>query len=243
MELTRASRITEYGASELLGVGLFTVSDAAHLIRISPNKVRRWIGGYRYRRGRFVKAQPPVWELGIPASDHVHTLTFNDLMEVRFVNAFREEGISLQKIRRAISELGRITETEYPLSHKKILTDGITLFTELRDEMGGPLFYDLSGRRNYVLISVIQSVTTKEVEFNQFGEISRWYPDRDRASHVVVNPLVSFGHPVLEGTRIKVHVLAEAFRAEKSVRKVADWYEIEPELVEQAVDFHKRFFA
>ena len=75
------------------------------------------------------------------------TLGFNDLMEIRFVDALRGHKISLTKIRRAVSELRGILSAKYPFSSQTVYVYGQELITKLHDESGDQLFYELSGSR------------------------------------------------------------------------------------------------
>lgn len=79
--------------------------------------------------------------------------------------------------------------------------------------------------------------------YDQAGRVTRWYPDPDRNQAIVVDPAISFGRPVIDGTRINVAVLTHAYKAERSFDRVAEWYDIDPALVRQAVDFHERYLA
>jgi uncharacterized protein (DUF433 family) len=182
-----------------------------------------------------------VWTSKIPRIDGRLTLSFNDLMEVRFVQAFRELGISLQKIRRAVAELQRMTQSDYPFSQRRVVTDGAELFAVLEDAEGNPLLLELTEARNFAFYSVIYPMLQRGLIFDERGRVERWYPDIDRFSHIELNPRVCFGHPVVEGTRIQPQFLARALQIERSIERVADWYEIDPALVEQAAEFNRQY--
>ena len=137
----------------LLGIGLYTVRDASRLTGVHAPRIRRWLLGYPYRTALEVKQQNALWRPEVPRMNETVALSFNDLLEIRFVGAFRGLGFSIQKIRRAISELGRIAETAYPFSHRKVVTDGAYLFAQLKNEEGKPLFVFELGEMNYPELS------------------------------------------------------------------------------------------
>ena len=168
-------------------------------------------------------------------------VSFNDLLEIKFVNAFLTLGFSLQKIRFALQMLAKISVSEFPFSQKKVVTDGAFLFADLKDDKGKPVFLELSKRKNYAFPKVIYPMLKKGLVFNDFDMVSKWYPDQDKNDRIVLDPGISFGHPVIDGTRISATILANAYEAEGSMERVAEWYEIEPVMVRQAVDFHERF--
>ncbi len=229
--------------SSLIGVGLYTVADVARLTKVHPARIRRWIRGYAYRTAEGVRWQQPVWRAEVPQIGDIPALSFNDLLEIRFVDAFRQAGVSLHKIRRAVLELRELVGTSHPFSQRKVLTDGRSLFMELKDESGEPLLYELTGSRNYAFYEAVFPMLTRGLVFDRSGRAIKWFPDQERNRSVVVDPAVGFGHPVIEGTRINITVLADAYAAEGSASRVAEWYEIDPEFVLQAVDFSERFLA
>lgn len=57
----------------------------------------------------------------------------------------------------------------------------------------------------------------------------RWRP----AAHVVIDPGVQFGEPVVEATRIPVETIVQNLEA-GSVTEVAGWYDLEVSQVEAA---------
>jgi uncharacterized protein (DUF433 family) len=227
--------------TRLLGIGLYTVGEASRLSGAPAAQIRRWLRGYRYRHGAKSYSKSPVWPAEIPLVDGSLALSFNDLMEIRFVRAFRDQRIPLQRIRRAIQELSRLYEFEYPFSHQHVVTDGLHLFADLKDESGEPLLYELTGSRNYAFPNIIYPLLRKGLVFDKSGSISQWYPDRERYVDVIVDPTVCFGHAVIHGTRIRPSVLAAAYKAESSMDRVAEWYQIDPVIVRQAVEFHANF--
>lgn len=85
-----------------IGVGFYTRSEAAHLLRVDPETLRRWVQGYRYtlRTGR-QRQKAPVVPPSLPIVQHVSLLSFVDLIELRVVRALIERGVSLQAIRHA----------------------------------------------------------------------------------------------------------------------------------------------
>lgn len=82
-------------------------------------------------RTHFIK--PSVSE----ASGHgsVRLYSFTDLVQMRVAKTLLDEGISLQKIRKAITYLKKnMPDVKKPLSQLKFVTDGSTLFVITRDE-------------------------------------------------------------------------------------------------------------
>src|SRR3990172_1652217 len=61
--------------------------------------------------------------------------SFGDMVQLKVAKTLRDEGISLQKIRKAISFLRKnMPEIEKPLAELRFLTDGKTIFVLTRDK-------------------------------------------------------------------------------------------------------------
>ncbi|MGH7122149.1 MAG: hypothetical protein ACREFP_24665, partial [Acetobacteraceae bacterium] len=109
----------------LIGLGLYTVSDAARLAELSPARVRGWVQGYRQKAGR--PGAGAVVGHSLPDIEGKTALSFRELIEVRFVRHFLGAGVSWRRIRRAATEARRELLTE---SGPRLLfsTDGVTIF-------------------------------------------------------------------------------------------------------------------
>ncbi|MFQ6673079.1 MAG: MerR family transcriptional regulator [Candidatus Tectimicrobiota bacterium] len=58
---------------------------------------------------------------------------FVDLVQLRVLKALRDQGLSLQRIRRALAYLRKHFPTDKPLAHLRFLTDGETVFVLVND--------------------------------------------------------------------------------------------------------------
>jgi len=165
---------------------------------------------------------------------------FNDLLEIRFVNAFVEMGLPLQRIRRALLELQHQVGVEYPFSRRQVITDGEQIYRKIVID-GKSLFYDLSGSRNYAMYEVVERELLDAIEWDESGQARRLTPDRKIAKVIVIDPRVSFGRPFVRDQGIPASALASAYKVERNYDRVAAWYEIPASTVRQAVAFHKKY--
>jgi uncharacterized protein (DUF433 family) len=55
----------------------------------------------------------------------------------------------------------------------------------------------------------------------------------------VIDPRVQFGRPCLAGTGIPTEVVVERFNAGESIREIAADYEVDPQLIEEAVRYER----
>src|ERR1700719_2030538 len=108
----------------LLNTGLYTVPEASRLTRISTGKVRRWIKGYDFRTSGSIRHSDAVWQGEIKPLDNKLALSFRDLLELRFVDAFIRAGVSWRTMRRAHTNAQNELETTHPFCSNRIFTDG-----------------------------------------------------------------------------------------------------------------------
>jgi hypothetical protein len=83
----------------LLGIGLYTVAEASFFTGISQGRLRGWLRRYTYHAGEACPTSAPVWRRQVPEIDGTVGLGFLDLMEARFVDAFRAASVPWRMIR------------------------------------------------------------------------------------------------------------------------------------------------
>ena len=221
----------------LFEIGIFTISDVVLLTGIHATRVRRWVEEYSYRTMGGRKFSAPLWRFEhLNASNGDIWLTFDEMLEIRFVHQFREQGVTLAKIKAAIAELRELVGAPYPFSRQKIYTDGASLFMTLDMGRRGRGLYELTGSKNFVFPEVVWENLRTGLIFRN-GIAVRWHPCEE-ARRVLVDPAIAFGQPVIEGTRISTYVLASAYKVEKDYTEVARWFGIGEDAVRDAVLFH-----
>lgn len=217
---------------DLLEAGIFTVQEAADLVGVGARLARAWVAG---QRGR----QEPVIDSQLGLVNGKVAISFANLMELRFIAAFHKAGVRLEDIRVILSEAREFLNHPHPAATKLFFqTDGRKIFGMVDRTNGDRILYDLAAR-NYAMFPIIQDSLRKDVEFDPKGNAILWYPRREIAPHVIVDPRISFGRPVLKKSRIPAETLAEAVVAEGSVQTVADLFEVPVAQVREAIRFHK----
>lgn len=224
----------------LLGVGIYSIPEASRLTGVSADAIRRWLWGSRRRAADGTPVHSaPLWSPQIPVIDHSKALGFRDLIEIRFVDHFKKNGLSLRSIRGIIGAATELVEASYPLSTVRFKTDGKRVLAEVLEAEERRLVFDL--RTGQLHFSFYWDKLYDALEYSAYDELLRWWPlGKDR--RVLVDPKRNFGQPISpEG--VPTHVLANAFRAEGTVESVVSWYKVEPESVRDAVDFELRLQA
>jgi len=224
---------------EYVGVGLYSLADAAQLLKAPPRSIRRWMDGYDYKQKENIHHVAPLWVPDIPKIDDQIELSFRDLIELRFVRAFLEKGIGLKAVRNCLEYARQCMHTGRPFSSGRFRTDGRTIFLESLEAAAEPKLLDLK-EKQYVFKQVLEQ-SFKDLDLE--GDIvTRWRPYRGKDS-IVVDPLRSFGQPLASKSGVPTIVLAEAVKAEGSMARVAAMYEVEKSVVQDAVKFHQELIA
>ena len=226
-----------------LGVGIYTVTDAAQLLGIHKDRVRRWVRGYRYYpQGVAVsegRDRPPVVETDVPTIGATTAISFLELMELRVIrDLLTYPEISLQKIRVAGELAGRALGTSRPWATRRIFTDGSGIFVALRrgDEIPPDVMKLSRARALQVDAGALVQPFLDEIEFDEnTGLSSQWWP-LGKSFPVVLDPKVSFGAPTIKGSRIRTNVISGFARSE-SVASLAAAYTVPIEHVEAAIHF------
>src|SRR4030066_2306761 len=103
----------------------FNTKAISRIIGLSIRQIDYW------DRTHFIK--PSVSEASGYGSTRLYS--FNDLVQLKVAKTLMDKGLSLQKIRKAISYLKKnMPEVEKPLSELRFLTDGETIFTITKDK-------------------------------------------------------------------------------------------------------------
>lgn len=227
---------------KLIGVGLYTFQEAAKLIDASAQELRRWLNGGLYNaqdsEGRV--SNEPLWQTELLESE-IQGISFHDLLEVRFVKAFRKHGVSLQTIRLASRNARELFDHPYPFTCKRFRTDGRSIFADALAESGETELLDM-GKRQYAFSKIIESSLYHGIEFGNDELASRWYP-MPRSKVVVLDPTIAFGKPIVANEGIRTSILYDAFQVEQSKPYVAKIYDVPIAAVEAAIRFEERLAA
>jgi uncharacterized protein (DUF433 family) len=224
-----------------LGVGYYTVPEAARLLGIPARNITRWLGGYKYRdrTAGAVVEMPPLWTPHLPRTERHIELDFRDLIELRFVKAFLDAGLRLPAIRAYLEYARDCVKDDRPFSTRRFRTDGRTIFLDSASAAGDHELLDLK-QRQYVIKATIER-TLRDLDI-EADAVTRWRPFRGKGS-IVIDPKRAFGQPIASRYGVPTVALAEAVAAEGSVERVAALYEVSVSAVRDALEFERSFQA
>lgn len=229
----------QHNQSHLLGIGLYTFSEAARLTKVPSRRIRRWVRGYRFRLESGVHEMPPVLDATLPTVDSAIGLEFLDLIEIRLIQEFRNQGVGWRVIRSAAERAREILQTSHPFAAQRFKTDGRAIFLETVEAAGETKLLDLF-RSQYAFHRVVEP-SLKGLEFSE-GKPILWYPMYPK-KQVVVDPARSFGQPIVASAGVPTEVLARTAEVEGSVEAAARWFDVPRKAVTAAIEFEQRLAA
>ncbi len=223
---------TTHAPLDLREAPAYSVSEAAHYLRIPPSTIRWWVTGRCYHPETGPQAFKPIIDL--PHKDST-LLSFINLVEVHVLDAIRRKHrIPLDKVRTALQYLKKEFRSKHPLAEDEFQTDGISLFIQ---KYGQLINISQAGQ---LAIRELLEAHLQRIERDASGLPLRLYPfTRKRELHepkaIVIDPYVSFGRPVLKGTGIATSVIAGRYKAGESMDELAKDYGRDRLEIEEAI--------
>lgn len=206
-----------------LDEGLYTLRRAAHICRVSVQRLSYWI-----RTGLIspdIHASPP----GMPP-----ILSYNNLLAINAVRRFRDQGLQLQKIRIAIRYISKELEEGERWYDRKLVTDGDKLVTAI------PVSQDI----RELVDAARYGQKFFEVAFADL--VSDLYVDRELVEvprfrqFIDINPRVQAGTPVIRNTRIPTSVVAGWAKRGLATEEIASFYDgVSEDAVDVALEYEK----
>jgi uncharacterized protein (DUF433 family) len=228
----------------LFNTGFYSPADAAALLHEDAATVRRWAFGYRRSRPSGAVRHPPLIRTDLPEIEGERALTFVELVELLYVRAFHELGVSWKTIRDAADVAARLFDSRHPFALRQLYLDPASaLYGAVAEPDGSEALVELSGHGQQAFPQVLKPYL-EQLEFGVGGVAARWWP-MGKDAGVVVDPRIAFGAPIIEGTRIPAGTLADAFEAERpaygerALERVAWMYEVEPRHVRNSLEFSR----
>lgn len=219
-------------APPILERPVYGVSEAAGLLGLRPDRTRAWLDGYERDGVRY----PPVIRPA-PTSDDI--VTWGEFVELGYLREYRRKGVPLQRLRPVIDQLRHEFDTPYPLATARPYVYDKELVLELQERIDLPQAIAIVIRSGQeVLMTPETNRFFKKVDFDPGAgrNALRLRPAGD-ASPVVIDPLVRFGRPSVDG--VATDRLWELHDAGEQLDEIARGYDLEIDLVRAAVAYEE----
>lgn len=220
---------------ELIEAPLYFVADVASLIGTSASAISRWISPYAERRhyGPSRTREPLIITPGSLPDGRF--LSFINLLEADLIYRYRQEGVSLFGIRRAVQYARNELGDRHPLRKRRFETDGRNLFAVL-EETEGVSGLIVAAHGQIAWPDAVQQFF-RSVEYDEMSDLAeRWWP-LGRNRPILVDPRLAFGRPVVREEFIRTDILVERFWAGEATREIADDFNLHVDTVEEAIRF------
>ena len=215
--MTQVPEMHETPPSSTLDAGIYSLRQATDIVsrnrEFSRSQVRRWLA--------VVKE---------PAREKYRrvSISFLDLVGLEMVCRFRDEGASLQRVRKALEGMrARFPDLQYPLAQESFYTDGYSVWVDAEGHVEEILG---TQKGNYAIKEAIKSFAD-EIRFVD-GCATSW----NVAPLIEIDPRVCFGEPVILGSRIPVKSIVSCLKVDASER-VAEGFGVSLEEVEACAAF------
>ncbi|MEK6712178.1 MAG: DUF433 domain-containing protein [Nitrospinota bacterium] len=230
-----------FRAQDLRTIPTYKISEAAHYLSMPESTLRSWALGQTYRTRAGRRLFRPILSVPDPS---LRLLSFLNLVEAHILNAIRRKHkVPPQKVRKAIFFLKDRLGSQSPLIESQFETNGLDLFV---DHYGKLINASQDGQlaMREVLILHLQRIERDRkgvpIKLFPFTFAGKDIPPEPKA--VVIDPLVSFGRPVLAGTGIPTVVIAERWKAGEAIESLMRDFGRSREEILEAIrcEFHIR---
>lgn len=214
-----------------LGLGIYTVPDIAHILRIPATKVNKWIKEYWDKNFAKKFDRSYSWQSG-----GSRAVNFYTLVELCICFKLNEAEVPTKAIIEAHQNLSDIFKTPYPFASdfiiSKISTDSKKIY--FREEEKVIYSLDIYKQFNIEFVKLF----FKNIEFSENSIAQRLWP-LGKDKHIVVDPHHQFGQPVIHNTNIYPETLYTLFKAGEPVNFIAYIYELTEQEVNDAIEYCK----
>lgn len=222
-------------------MGAYSVVDAAWYLQLPASTVRSWVFGRTYATRAGKRDWAPVIRLDDPERG---LLSFRNLIEVHVLSGLRRKHqVRLDAVRKAIRFLEGKFGTEHPLAVQPMSASGGHIFVEkygtlMNISSDGQL--GMSEVLNMYLERVARDAKGVPIKLYPFSSTQ---PSRQDPRVVVIDPMVKFGRPCIEGKGVPTSIIADRYKAGESMELLADDFACSAAQIEEAVRYEFRRVA
>lgn len=221
-----------YGGEDPRELASYSIRETAHYLRMPIATLRSWVMGRWYPTEQGERHFAPI--IALPDAKKP-LLSFVNLVETHVLDAIRREhNIPLHKVRKALRFISKQFPSEHPLADQSFETDGSNLFIQ---KLGQLINVSQEGQ---LAMRELLDAHLRRIQRNPSGLAVRLYLfTRKRTTEepkvVMIDPLVSFGKPVLCGTGVPTAAIAERYKAGESIDELASDYGQQRSEIEEAI--------
>jgi uncharacterized protein (DUF433 family) len=214
-------------------VPLYTLSEASTYLRVPRATLATWADGYQQHRhdrvvARTVTAAPIVTAVEAAQRGHAR-LPFIGIAEAYVLNAFRQAGVPMQRIRPSVNWLVEHVGP-HALASKNLYTDGAEVLWEFArqsddDDLDAAVARGLIVPRSgqYVFKEIVEHYL-RQISFSDDNYANLIRLPQYRHANVVLDPRRGYGQPVFGNSGTRVADAIGPLRSGESFEAVAADY-------------------
>lgn len=211
-----------------IGIGIYTASEIARILRIPYRTVYTWMN--KYWDGTLGRNYGSNYSW---INNGSRSVSFHTFIEFYVMMRFSEAGVKPKQVIEAHKELARMYKTAFPFALKEVLqginSDGKHVY--LKTKQG---IIELNGTKQFNL-DLIQLFFIN-LEFDNDNLASKFWPIGKEKS-ILIDPERRFGHPVIDGKNILPEVIFNHYKAGDPVAYIAHVYKLSEQEVNNALEY------
>jgi len=201
-----------------LGEGIYSTKDISEILDLPYHKVRRSMGGF--------------WHNYTFGNTRDKAINFLTLIEFYTYYQLRQTGIKPNIIKKAHKAISDQLNTPYPFARDIIHTDGKEVWYELLE-----VIINADGTNQINIVDLIKPFLNK-VEFK--NRVAEKYFPLEGSKNIVVDPKYQFGHPIINGTRIKAEIVSDFYVGGETIHTLCEAYNLSEDQVKDAIIYYKQ---
>jgi uncharacterized protein (DUF433 family) len=220
----------------------YGVKEAARCLGMPKATLSSWVNGRTYPTSSGQRFFKPLIRLAAPGQ-----LSFFNLVEAHILLSTRKQhGIEMPAIRAALDYVQSKFPSTHPLLTEDFFTDGKNLFVKKVEERTGREQTINVSRSGQLGFGTILDLYLKRIERDQKGWPRRLFPIRmnwtgdpavDPPRVLVIDPAVSSGMPVVQGTGVMADIITGRFDVGEGIESIADDYDLSVSDVEEVIRY------
>ena len=201
---------------------LYTASEAAHLARVSPTTVRSWLFGTEKSESLFPHSRTPM-------------VSFLQLIEVVVAARFRKsERVSLARLRKAHINACEDLNLQFPFAYEQLELVGGHIVRILHTESTATSYQSMDEPSQWTLPGLVAGVK-RQIRY-EHKLAAQWYPAGTDVP-IVIDPRITSGLPTISGRGVTVQIIRKRFLAGQDIDFIARDFDINKDVVEDAVRY------
>ncbi|HKV24677.1 MAG TPA: DUF433 domain-containing protein [Candidatus Acidoferrum sp.] len=220
----------------------YGIEEAARCLGMPAATLNSWVNGREYPTSSGIKFFAPLIEPAGPGR-----LSFYNLVEAHILLSTRKKHkVEMPAIRRAIDYVQRTYPSPHPLLTEGFLTDGKDLFVKKIEGANRQEQTINVSSWGQLGLGPILDFYLRRIKRDQKGWPIKLFPirmtwpgdiEQDPPKVVVIDPAVSSGRPVVNGTGVMAEVIVGRFNTGEGIESIAEDYGLKVAQIEEAIRY------